>query len=665
NIFFKNIDFLKDITLRDIKTFVAFAQGDLKLDEIFVRRLIPLILLAEFFKANKTKNFTPKKNLLDEFLEYLVGKIQDKHFDDFFNEKGLMWEISNSFNDALKEKVMKKGKNRFFYSKFFFFHNPNNNELMELVVLADGSIVTSDYDHYGDDHGDNGIIYIWSPKERKLLRKIEPHGRSIVFLLSLQNGSIASADYNGIIKIWDVKTGKLLNELKGHKGKVTDLLFLPDGKMASASYDKTIRIWNMKTGKSVKVLSDGKWIWGLSLLPNGNMISHSNDKKIRVWNQKQKKPIKLHTVYNYKMSKMLVLSDGKIIFTYKDGKVVVTNFDLQRLTEEKFEVGETLFGTDFEIFRINESVFAFQNTDLGRLNFIDFKREKYYETKKLTYEDSSLLFLPDDNFLEGNYLPEYNKIKIFSVKTGNKVKEYDFFGDKFSLLSNGQVAFIKDREIIVLDDVIDFYSGLSFDQFVFVKTIRLVSSNFQKLKKLENRLIKAKKMKELYLSLPQRVKKIIKNLKWLPLFEKLPQKDFLTNLDKKTIFQLDLLLRQSRNIVLSSKPLVEIDEIRTKVKNLKKQLSKLGKEKAESILDDFLDVSMVIQVIDAFKKYLKNKQLEYAKLAFNYLKDEAAKKEGKYIPEKLLKQFEKQLEKAEKAKRKKNDEEEEGEEEDQ
>ncbi|MCK5632226.1 hypothetical protein KAH94_00595 [bacterium] len=87
---------------------------------------------------------------------------------------------------------------------------------------------------------------------------------------------------------------------------------------------------------------------------------------------------------------------------------------------------------------------------------------------------------------------------------------------------------------------------------------------------------------------------------------------------------------------------------------LEKQLEKAKRLIGEDTLYDSFDKSMVIQVLYEFKKNLKKKKFGDAKLNIEYLKFKVAKKEGKYIPEKLLKQLEKQLEKhLEKAKLKK------------
>lgn len=57
----------------------------------------------------------------------------------------------------------------------------------------------------------------------------------------------AGGDDDYTIRIWNTNNGELISTLTGHTGTVLDLIVLDNGFLASSSYDDTIKLWNLET----------------------------------------------------------------------------------------------------------------------------------------------------------------------------------------------------------------------------------------------------------------------------------------------------------------------------------------------------------------------------------------------------------------------------------
>ncbi|MBL8558793.1 MAG: AAA family ATPase [Hyphomonadaceae bacterium] len=144
-----------------------------------------------------------------------------------------------------------------------------------LAMLPDGRLASG----AGDDS-----VRLWEiTASGEEYTDLGPHRGNWTALAALPNGKLASALSNSIV-IWDLSSERAIIRLEGHSETVMFLLPIPDGRLASASSDKTIRIWNVETGAEIARLSGHtSTVRALALLPDGRLASGSSDGSIRLW----------------------------------------------------------------------------------------------------------------------------------------------------------------------------------------------------------------------------------------------------------------------------------------------------------------------------------------------------------------------------------------------
>jgi WD40 repeat protein len=77
-----------------------------------------------------------------------------------------------------------------------------------------------------------------------MLLFLNGHASNVISLIVLQNGDLASVEWDGTIIIWNKTDGTLKRTLIGHTTTVFALTELQNGYVASGSGDYTIKIWN-------------------------------------------------------------------------------------------------------------------------------------------------------------------------------------------------------------------------------------------------------------------------------------------------------------------------------------------------------------------------------------------------------------------------------------
>ena len=78
----------------------------------------------------------------------------------------------------------------------------------------------------------------------QLIKKtLTGHFNSVLALVVLKNGDLASGSFDGMINIWNTQTYELKTKLAAHSNWVCALLVLKNGYLVSGSGDKTILIY--------------------------------------------------------------------------------------------------------------------------------------------------------------------------------------------------------------------------------------------------------------------------------------------------------------------------------------------------------------------------------------------------------------------------------------
>ncbi|XP_060246071.1 WD repeat-containing protein 38 isoform X3 [Meriones unguiculatus] len=104
---------------------------------------------------------------------------------------------------------------------------------------------------------DDGFVYVWETKSRRLLRKLTGHRGPVKFCRFSPDGCLfASSSCDHTVRLWDVGRSKCLHVLKGHQRSVETVSFSPDSKqLASGGWDKRVILWEVQSGHKVRLLT--------------------------------------------------------------------------------------------------------------------------------------------------------------------------------------------------------------------------------------------------------------------------------------------------------------------------------------------------------------------------------------------------------------------------
>lgn len=152
----------------------------------------------------------------------------------------------------------------------------HNNTVVSVVLLANGRMATADAD---------GKILLWEPGQALPSKTLDTgKGEIHALAVSPDGGLLASAGVEGVIRLWDSGTGAPKGELNGHSYAVYTLDFSPDGRwLASAGKDRTVLIWDLRTRKiKAELTGHQKAINSVRFSPDSTMLA-SGGEDIRLW----------------------------------------------------------------------------------------------------------------------------------------------------------------------------------------------------------------------------------------------------------------------------------------------------------------------------------------------------------------------------------------------
>jgi WD40 repeat protein len=167
------------------------------------------------------------------------------------------------------------------------------------------------------------------------IARLEGHRDSVMALVVLSDGRLASGGWDNTIRLWDLGTGAETAQLQGHTGPVTALAVLPDGRLASGSgshsketTDNTIRLWDITTeAENARLEGHSEFVSKLVMLPDGRLASAStsgdDDNRvgtIRLWDITT--GVETARIDTSPVSALVVLPDGRLASGSYDDKRV-------------------------------------------------------------------------------------------------------------------------------------------------------------------------------------------------------------------------------------------------------------------------------------------------------------------------------------------------------
>ena len=95
-----------------------------------------------------------------------------------------------------------------------------------------------------------GILRVWDVKNGSCVREIYGHEDAVSAVsLSAYASRLASADLRGVVRVWDTRNGKLRHELRGHAFPVSSLTLTADGRRAVTASNESTRTWDIDRGQ--------------------------------------------------------------------------------------------------------------------------------------------------------------------------------------------------------------------------------------------------------------------------------------------------------------------------------------------------------------------------------------------------------------------------------
>ena len=291
---------------------------------------------------------------------------------------------------------------------------------------------------------------------------LDEHMESILQIIQLKNGNIASSSLDKMIKIWDINNLKLLYTLKGHKDDVSCIIQdnLKENILYSGSDDKTIKIWDLIKKVCLKTFNaHNDIIYKILIIKNNNyLISTSEDCEIHIYeineilNLKNKENKYFKNIKNHQSAVTCLLEIDNNLFKFLVSGSCDETINIYNLNN--FNLINTLKGH-------KGTVFCLLNKDNNLLSGSEDKSIKIWDLKDFNciytfknahQNDISCLILDrlDNNYF---YSSSYDE-KIIKWDLKNRKKKYLLIGqfspinslimlDNYNLCSGSKNGIIK------------------------------------------------------------------------------------------------------------------------------------------------------------------------------------------------------------------------------
>lgn len=342
------------VSIDDITRFAQLCDGMVNITTIKTEQLIPLIVLADFYKATRiekqeykptlvarqrlgVRGHNPTHDLLDELLSELAGRIKEEDYPQFLQHKGLLWQLCHD----LPEGVLERLKGKLFVGAMM--KKPQllkvfNEEKTEYFVLSNGMIacvpavslesitsITIINPRTGlvdrTLQGDFGIMPFFYRYD-----KYFEMPRYYLCMLLLARDRIALIE-RFAIRVYDFKTGTLVHEIKLSKTPLNAFrgpaVELDNGTLVCCCYPDNQReaLYAVdQDGKNGRILTlsegqfhDPRVAWSImgrhrgqgrrslksrdvvSLVPlaGGHCAVMLSDFTVQIWNLSKGKPVKV------------------------------------------------------------------------------------------------------------------------------------------------------------------------------------------------------------------------------------------------------------------------------------------------------------------------------------------------------------------------------------
>ena len=163
----------------------------------------------------------------------------------------------------------------------------------------------------------------------KCVKTFQCHNDTIVCLIELLSGYLATGSYDTTIKIWDLNKVDPINSIQVN-GRVFCLLEFMQGILLCGTDNNEIEMWDINESKNTKLFTfQGHLLW-VNCLTKCNInyfASGSNDSDIRIWNYSEKIPYNVLSEHEEGVLTLITLKDGKLCSGSADLKIKIWDWE--------------------------------------------------------------------------------------------------------------------------------------------------------------------------------------------------------------------------------------------------------------------------------------------------------------------------------------------------
>jgi len=301
----------------------------------------------------------------------------------------------------------------------------NLDSYMSVSLSPDGKYIASG--------GRDKKIILWNTTTKEKIRFFIGHEESVQSIdFSPDCKYLVSGSKDNTVKLWETESGKLEKNFIGHTDEVNVVKFSPKGKyIISGSSDKSIKLWDIKTGNQIKSFDkNSKDVLSVNFSPDAkSIVSGTSNNKVLYWSIETGKIIKTFPKLNHAYPVQFSPDETHLISGCSDNTLKLWDIESGKLS--KTFVGHTdhvisvnfspdgsyiVSGSCDKTAKLWESESGkLIKTFDGHSDFVSLVFDGHTDCV------SSVTFSPNGKkVLSGSF---DKKIKLWSVKTGNLLKE--------------------------------------------------------------------------------------------------------------------------------------------------------------------------------------------------------------------------------------------------
>ena len=202
----------------------------------------------------------------------------------YYTLKNIVLDERAKFQQAMEEELIKNGKKLDKKDKSKKSKKNKNEEKVEKEDNEENEDEQQDLETQSTNNNRRRRV---NPRQISELITLKGHPKQITSLCSLRDGTLASGARDKKIFVWDPRDKKLVNSLEGHLGYVSALYQMNEGNLVSGDEFCNIIIWskNLKY-KVASVYQDGTILRFFQII-SGELLSMSSKNQIKIWDFKR------------------------------------------------------------------------------------------------------------------------------------------------------------------------------------------------------------------------------------------------------------------------------------------------------------------------------------------------------------------------------------------